>query len=124
MAVAGVSSFLFRGSSTQATTQWMGCWFPVELLVEVAGAFFLLLRFSVPGTSPWLGCWFLVEELKVCILNIMEAFLFNILAARLLVMLTRTLSWEPTTVPSLFCFLSTEKTYWRDISHEKIMPYT
>ena len=54
----------------------------------------------------------------------MEAILINILAARLLVMLTRTLSWEPTTVPSLFCFSSTQKTYWRDISRERISPYT
>ena len=54
----------------------------------------------------------------------MEAVLINILAARLLVMLTRTLSWEPTTVSSSFFSSSTQKTYWRDISRERISPYT
>ena len=43
-------------------------------LVAVAGVSFFLLRgFSAPATNPWLGCWFLVEELKIYILNIMEA---------------------------------------------------
>ena len=50
--------------------------------------------------------------------------LLSILAARLLEMITRTSSWEPTTVPNLFYFSNTEKTYWRDIFHEKISPYT
>ena len=99
-------------------------WFS-ELLVAVAGVSFFLLRgFSAPATTPWLGCWFLVEELKIYILNIMEALFFSILAARLPEMLTRTSSWEPTTVPNLFCFSNTEKTYWRDIFREKISPYT
>ena len=99
-------------------------WFS-ELLVAVARVSFFLLRgFSAPATNPWLGCWFLVEELKIYILNIMEALFFSILAARLLEMITRTSSWEPTTVPNLFCFSNTEKTYWRDIFCEKISPYT
>ena len=50
--------------------------------------------------------------------------LLSILAARLLEMITRTSSWEPTTVPNLFCFSNIEKTYWRGIFHEKTSPCT